>query len=669
MLPPWQIPRNGTLWLLVAFSVTVLPLSRHLPLWVPAIALVALAWRMGIYRGRWGAPQRWLKVALIFACIAGLLISFKRLYGLEPMVAMLVCAFSLKLLEMHQRRDALVVVFLGYFVAVTLALFDQSLAAALYVATAVTFVTASLAALHQTSLDRRHYRPLLQSLRILGQALPLMVVFFLVMPRLGPLWSVPSPGLAMTGMSDSLELGDITRLGRSSQIAFRVDFEGEVPSREKLYWRGLTLSRFDGRRWTQADWGHSGGLVQWQGQNSVWHEQAVLLEGNPVAYRVTLEKHGGNWLYSLWLPQIHSANTGLLRDLTLVSPEAVTRRLEYQVTSRPASLLDAEGLAAVRKRVELQLPGNSNPQTLALARQWAAESPSPEALIARVLAYYRRDFYYTLSPNSLGQHAIDDFLFRSKQGFCEHFAASFVFFMRAAGIPARIVAGYQGGEIHPDGGYLSVRQYDAHAWAEVWLDGRGWVQVDPTAAVAPERIASSLLDLMSGEEIFGDAPFDLARFRSVAWLNSLRLGLESLEYRWAKWVLGYQNIQPALLAKWLGGLESWRIGGFLLLASILSLLPVIRASFYSSKLEKTHPADRYYQLFCRRLGKAGCPRKKGEPPWRYAQRCGQILPTKKQDIEKITQSYVTLRYSRGGGNLAELRALVKGFRANRINKF
>ncbi|MGD9661658.1 MAG: transglutaminaseTgpA domain-containing protein, partial [Porticoccaceae bacterium] len=601
MLPLWQIPRNGALWLLVAFIVTVLPLGRYLPLWVPAIAVVALGWQTGIYRGRWGAPGRWLKLILVVGCIAGLLISFKRLYGLEPMVAMLVCAFSLKLLEMHQRRDALVVVFLGYFVAVTLALFDQGLVTAVYVAVAIAFVTASLAGLHQGAFDHRHYRPLFQSLRILAQALPLMVVFFLVMPRLAPLWNVPSSSSGTTGMSNSLELGDISRLGRSSAIAFRVDFEGDIPSRENLYWRGLTLSRFDGQRWTQADWGHSGGLVQWQAQKSVWRDSVVLPQGDAITYRVALEKHSGNWLYSLWLPQTYSAGTGVLRDLTLVSPETVTRRMEYRVTSMSASLLDAGGLSPVRERVELQLPTKSNPETVALARRWAAESPSTEALINRLLNYYRNTFYYTLSPPPLGQHAIDDFLFRSQQGFCEHFAASFVFFMRAAGIPARIVAGYQGGEIHPDGGYLSVRQYDAHAWGEVWLEGRGWVKVDPTAAVAPERILNSLLDLMPGDEIFTDAPFDLARFRSVAWLNRLRLSLESLEYGWAKWVLGYQNVQSELLTKLLGRLDSLRIAGFLLLASLVSLLPVIGFSFYSRIREKQHPADRYYQLFCRRL--------------------------------------------------------------------
>jgi protein-glutamine gamma-glutamyltransferase len=659
--PFWQISRNGAFWLLAAFLVSCLSLVQYLPTLILAVVAVSLLWRIGIYRGRWGAPGRWLKLLLMIACGIGIQLSFSRIYGLEPMVTLLVCGYSLKLLEMHQRRDALVVIFLGYFVAITLALFDQGIATALIILVSLILITASLAALHGTSGSRVRTVALWRSARLLAQAFPLMLVFFLVMPRLPPLWSVPAANSSVTGMSDNLRIGDITRLGTSGALAFRVDFDGQPPPRQQLYWRGMTLSGFDGQSWTRSGWGYRGGLVNWQQEPEAEWQRQIEKGDAQISYRIMLERQGGNWLYSLWLPEPGTPGTGLARDMTLVSAAPAGGRSEYRVISYPEARAEVNALDHVRRRFELHLPGNGNPQTRRLAAQWAGETGSADKLIQRLMAFYNQEFSYTLQPPALGENAVDDFLFSSRQGFCEHFAASFVFFMRAAGIPARLVVGYQGGEFHPDKGYLTVRQYDAHAWAEVWLEGRGWVQYDPTAAVAPERILSSFLDLMSEEVVFEDSPFSIGRYRGIDWLNQLRLNLDDLEYRWARWILGYDNIQESFLARLLGGFDSWRLALFVLLASSLALLPVLGWSLFSRRGETHHPLDALYLQFCQRLATAGCERQPGEGPQAFARRSAEHLPGHRQRIDRITQGYVNLRY-RGQGDLAKLKQEVRQFR-------
>ncbi|MFA5632369.1 MAG: DUF3488 and transglutaminase-like domain-containing protein [Porticoccaceae bacterium] len=657
MAAPWQISRAGALWLVVAFAVCIAPLAAYLPLWVPGVAALAALWRLGIHSGRWGAPGWGLKAALALVCVAGLVLSFRRLQGLEPMVSLLVCAFSLKLLEMRQRRDALVVIFLGYFVAIVLALFDQGMLVALYILAAMVVVSASLVGLHQSAAQHSYRRPLRTALYIFLPALPLAIVFFLVMPRLGPLWGVPAPGVAVTGMSDSLRLGQVASLSGSSAIAFRAEFEGEVPPREQRYWRGVTLSHFDGESWERAAWWSAQRGIRWTGdERRDDPDTATALD-----YRVILEKTGGTWLYSLAYPQALTANTGVAQDFTLVSRSPVTRRTEYQVRSFPDRHVDRDGLGALQRRVETQLPENSNPRTRRLAAAWAAETPEPRALIERLLRHYHRGFSYTLTPPSLGQHAVDDFLFSSRAGFCEHFAASFVFFMRAAGVPARIVGGYQGGELDEAGNYLVVRQYDAHAWAEVWLEGEGWARVDPTAAVAPERILSNLLSMMSADVVFANSPLDLARFQGVPLINQLRLRMERLEYQWARWVLGYDTEQSNVLARLLGGLDPLRIATFVLLASALCLAPVLFA-MYPGRRRGKHVGDQLYAEFCARLARAGCERARGEGPRDFAARASRNFPADAAAINSIRDAYLALRYGPGSGDVAHLRRLVKGFR-------
>ena len=651
--PPWQLSRHGTLWILIGFAVAVAPLLRQLPPWLAAVGAVAMLWRIQIYRGRWGAPGRWLKLALVALAGAGLVLSFGGLAGLEPMVSLLVIAYALKLLEMHGRRDALVAIYLGFFVAVVQGLFDQGIVTALQVLAGVVAVSAGLAGVNQRDLHGRPGRPLASAAILVAQALPLMLVLFLLMPRLGPLWDVPTPGRsAITGMGDTVAPGDITRLSRSAGIAFRVRFEGEIPPRGQLYWRGLTLSQFDGRRWSR---GPSGETARASGP-------AQRRDGGFSDYSVTLERTGTDWLYALAVPEPLSRGVGVKSDYTLVNPAPVHARMGYRARAWHAGAMDAAGLAPGIRAETMALPAGSNPRTVATARAWAREAPSPEALIDRVLQLFNRQFVYTLEPARLGRHGVDDFLWTTREGFCEHFASAFTLFMRAAGIPARVVVGYQGGEAHPEG-YLIVRHYDAHAWAEVWLDGRGWVRVDPTAAVAPERIRMSLLDLFAAEDgLFADSPLSLVRFRDVGWINQLRLRMDAVEYAWGRWVLGYDDVQLDLLARLLGRVDAGRMALLLLAAGLLALAPVLAIALWPTRRHPRDGADRAYLRFCTRMARLGVARRPGEGVRDFAERAARARPELAASIRAISLCYEKSRYGRGGDQVRQLRRRVASLR-------
>ena len=655
----WQISRIGMIWLFVAIIVTVAPFLLHLPLWVPGVPLFGLIWRFGIYRGIWGAPGWIVKGLLICVSIAGLGITFNRLYGLEPMASMLICAYGLKLLEIRHRRDALVVVYLGYFVAAVYALFEQSILAGIYLILAYGLITASLAGVHQTAGIREASRPVKKAVTILAQSLPLMVLFFIIMPRLGAFWSVPAPNTAVTGMSDHLAIGDITDLGTSSKTAFRVRFNGETPPRDELYWRGLTFSRFDGKTWRPVSWGFRGGMVKWFGSSEGWWKEDMDVAGEPFSYEVVLERQNGQWLFSLMGSRTLTPDTGVTRTQTLVSMVPVNQRFQYRVETWPEVRFQTDELSDTRRKIELSLPEDVNPQTRAMAREWAGEMPDPESLINRLLEFYRQNFAYTLQPPALGDNAIDEFLNSSRRGFCEHFAASFVFFMRAAGIPSRLVVGYQGGEVHPEEGYLTVRQYDAHAWAEVWLEEKGWVRVDPTAVVAPDRITMGLISMMTAPVVLSETTINLDKYRDVSWINELRLYLDSLDYAWGRWVLGYQNVQSRFLQRLLGRIDFQRVVIFLFGGSVVALLPVMAFALWPQRGKRMHPLDRQYRDFCRAMAKRGCERRVGETPRHFAARCVEAFPDKRREIEAITDCYESSRYGSGQTDPMWLKQLTR----------
>ena len=676
MQPGWQIPRPGLFWLLIAFAALVALHSDHLPIWIQVTALAALIWRIQIFRGVWPYPGRFVKTALVLVCAAGIVFEYRSFNDLDPLAALLVVGLTLKLLEIHHHRDALILIYLSYFVAIVQCLFFQTIGAALQVAACMMLVTAALAGIHQTQATRHYAAPIKTGLVMLAQALPLMLVMFLVMPRIGSLWAVPQARQATFGVSDRMSPGDFTDLSASGKIAFRAEFEGEIPRQQELYWRGLVLSQFDGREWSSAGqgrgWGGYGGIasLRWSNRSgsadNFANDKMVERLGRPLKYSVTLEATGAHWAYALSTPVPETPGIALTRDFTLLSVKPALSKIRYDVTSWLDYRAQSSTLSPAQRKQETRLPPQSNPQTQTIAHQWAQQTPQPRALIERVLGMFNKGYIYTLQAPTLGEHTVDDFLWQTRTGFCEHFASSFVVFMRAAGIPARVVVGYQGGERNPTENYLIVHQYDAHAWAEVWLQGQGWVRVDPTAAVAPERIQMTVADLLANEKGFlADSPFSALRLNHISWVRKLRLRIDALDYAWAKWVLGYDSVQNSLLAGILGEVNPQRIGFLLLIAGSIAMLPLALWFMLTARGKPRSELDRLLLLFFERLKRAGVDRRPGEGLRSVAGRACTQLPVLAPQTRTIAQQFELYKYGGLDQNLAGFGRQVRAYRPAR----
>ena len=368
------------------------------------------------------------------------------------------------------------------------------------------------------------------------QAVPVMLILFVLFPRIpGPLWGLPQDANSgMTGLGDSLQFGNISNLTQNSSIAFRVQFKGAAPAQNQLYWRGPVLWHQEDRHWTMSS--SQIGL----------QPESLITQGTPIEYTITLEPHNRTWMLMLDMPTLIPADAKLTHDYSVVADKPVRTRTRYAGTSFNTYTLGAN-LGERERILSLQINEGENPKTVQLAKTWGVLSAADKINIALNM-YRQQPFVYTLRPPVLGDNPVDDFLFKSKRGFCEHYATSFVYLMRAAGVPARIVTGYQGGEFNPNGNYYIVRQSDAHAWAEVWLADKGWVRIDPTAAVSPERVESGLADALNDID---ELPL-MAR-NNNAWLKKVYLNWDGVNNGWNQWVLGYDDKKQLDFLKKLSG--------------------------------------------------------------------------------------------------------------------
>ena len=646
------IPRISLTWLLVAQVLVIIPHLPHLPLWIIALWLGSAAWRIQIFRMRARYPNAWVKGGLMLAAALGVLLSRGSLVGLDAGVVLLVAAFVLKLLEMRTRRDALVLIFLGFFVVVTAYLFDDSMLMAFYSLLPVTALLAALIGLQQSSLAAQPWPTARLAGGLMVQALPVMLLLFVFFPRMGPLWSLPVPNdKATTGLSDSMTPADIADLSRSAALAFRASFNGATPPRSELYWRALTLDRFDGRRWSQSNYAELGPAAQWQKQ------------GEALSYSIVMQPSAQRWLFALDVAQTSLEQTRQMSDFRLQRRQPVDRSLIYQVTSWPQALREPQATRETLRRA-LQLPDHGEPRSRAWAAQLKREYPQPEQLVQALLGHFNREpFAYTLRPPALGQNNIDDFLFETRSGFCAHYAGAMTYVLRAAGIPARVVAGYQGGEYNPAGNYVQVRQFDAHAWVEYWQAGQGWVSVDPTFQVAPERIDMGLEETLAGEESFlEDSPFSPLRYRNLSWLNELRLTWDNLNYGWQRWVLGYQSQQQLeFLQRWLGRVDAQSlviglVGGGALLLGLLALW------LFKPWQRERDVQQRLFRRFESLLARHGVPRMPGEGPRDYAARAARQMPAQAQVIIDFAAAFEAQRYAGQEPSALQLRQHLKALR-------
>ena len=628
------IPRVSLTWLLVAQVLVIAPFLGQLPMWLAALWLGCAAWRVQIFRMRATYPTARIKLVLLLGAALGVYLSGGGRIGMEVASALLIAAFILKLVEMRSRRDALIVIYLGFFAVVTSYLFQSSMFAALYSLLPVTALLAALVGLHLGEGERPG-----DSLRLAGslvlQALPLMLLLFVFFPRLGPIWSLPQANQqGVTGLSDRMAPADIVELGRSDALVFRARFDDALPARDQLYGRALTLDQFDGREWSKTPSGFSVPKPAWSKR------------GDAVRYSIVMQPSGKPWLFALDVPQSPLSRVRMYEDFRLEHHRPVDQALMYDVTSWPAALREPALSPAMLQRT-LQLPRSGNPQTRAWAEQLRREYPDPAALVDALLMHFNREpFGYTLRPPPVGVHIVDDFLFASRQGFCLHFAGAMTFVLRAAGIPARTVAGYQGGEYNEAGKYLAVRQFDAHAWVEYWRPGQGWLSVDPTFQVAPERIEQGLEQALAEEQSFlEDAPLSLLRYRDVGWLNGLRLNWDRANYGWQRWVLGYQgDMQLRLLQRWFGEFEL-RLIGWLLLGGGALLLGLLALGLFKPWQRKADVSMRLLARFERLITHLGVARRPGEGVRTYAQRAATVLPEQADAILAFMELFEAQRYA------------------------
>jgi len=609
------LPREArdTLFLLAVIAWTIAPQVSNLPLWCSTMAAGVLVWRGWLaVRGR-PLPSRWWLLGLLALAMAGTLWSYRTLLGRDAGVTFVVVLLALKTLEMRARRDAFVIFFLGFFTLLSNFFFSQSLP------TAAAMLVALLGLL--TALVNSHMPvgrpPLLQAARTAGwMALlgaPIMAVLFMLFPRIAPLWGLPGDAMSgRSGLSSSMQVGTIASLALDSSVAMRVRFEGPAPAQRDLYFRGPVLSTFDGREWRPL---RSAFPARYQ------LAADLQVQGEAVKYQVTLAANNRPWLLVLDAtpdkPEIVGYTPSMGPDLQWFADRPIADLVRYRATSYPR-FRHGPARSAVGLQDYLDLPPGFNPRTLQLAanmrRDPALAKADASALVNAVMERLRTGGYsYTLEPGVYGTHTADEFWFDRKAGFCEHIASSFVLLMRALDIPARVVTGYQGGEVNSVDGLWTVRQSDAHAWAEVWIRDQGWVRVDPTSAVAPGRTGT----LQRLEAAPGVVAQVMGAINPAFALN-LRAMWEAMNNRWNQWVLNYSQAKQLDLLRNLGfESPSWEDLSYVLIALVVAA-SLLGAAWTLWERHRQDPWLRLLHRAAARLQRAGMDVTPGTPPRQMA---------------------------------------------------
>ena len=602
-------------WVLIAQVIVILPHAAHLPLWLIGFALVSIIAQLPRIKAKFKKLTHLKRVYQSMQMLGfllglvGLWLTYNTAFGLDMGVAFLVLCLISKLWELYKRRDAYVVLNLSLFVLASLFLMDQGIVTTVEVIIGAVIVLLAFIALNDDGNTRGDGR--LRTLGVLGiGALPLLVVLFLFFPRLPPLWSVQLSGQqATTGVSDSMSPGDFANLGQSTELAFRVEFADKRPPQQQLYWRGLVFSEFDGVTWRpspqQREWQPAPQMPNWIANALATVPDEVKIAPN--RYQIILEPTQQNWLFGLDYPFAQQQDISITSNFTLRKDQPVTQQLRYDVLQFAPMRIDPM-LSEASRRLNLALPSSGNPQARLLAQQLFAQSDSDPVRYIQAIERWinQTEFRYTLSPPRLNTNRIDEFLFDTKAGFCEHYSSSFTFMLRAAGIPARVVAGYQGGEPSRNGNVWEVRQMDAHAWTEVWLEGQGWVRVDPTAFVAPERVEQGMdaLTQARGATMFGDGAGAQISYQQYQMLQTLRRLSDQASYYWQKDVVGYdQDKQADSLLKWFN-IRSIMQQITWLAVSAISVMAILVFVIWQRRRKRWHPADLPLAQLSKRIAKA-----------------------------------------------------------------
>ncbi|MEM7253304.1 MAG: DUF3488 and transglutaminase-like domain-containing protein [Pseudomonadota bacterium] len=646
-------PTTGNIgWLVAVLVLVILPHLSHLPIWVPIAAAMAGGWRLLELSHRVPVLPAWLRASLTGAAVLGIFASYHTVVGRDAGVAMLTILCALKILETRALRDAYVVCSLFLFLIGSSFLYSQSLALGAYLIIAIIGALSALVTVGDFAGELNPRRRVKLAATVLLQSVPLLAVLFVLFPRIpGPLWGLPNDAHAgVSKLGDSMTPGNISELSLSDEVAFRVKFEGEAPPTSELYWRGPVLWNTNGRKWTRE-------------RTQVFNKVELgARRATPYDYTVTLEPHRERWLFALDMPVHLPRGAQIGADYQLLHPTRLRERHQYQL--RSYTDYEARHIDPYLKELALKLPVGFHPRARQMAQRWSKNATNPQTVVDRALRYFRtQPFYYTLRPPRLEGDTVDEFLFISRRGFCEHYAAAFTILMRAAGIPARVVTGYQGGEPNALGGYLIVRNRDAHAWAEVWMDDRGWVRVDPTAAVSPDRIergVDSAIPPTVGPRFLGLRPSGAV---DSMW-RAMRHGWDTVNNRWNQWIIDYgSGKQSRLLERFGLNANHWSTLVFIMVGAIMVLLLAL-ALWLIRRPRAADPILRAYDRFCRKLARQGFTRRPDEGPLDYGKRVAGARPEWRHDVMAIVRLYVQLRYTPNhtSNDVREMISAVREFR-------
>lgn len=643
---------------MITLTIAIIPQLLSMPPHLAGLVLLPLAWRWVAELRGWKPVPMPVRVGATAISVFMLIMTYGALTGRHAAVSLLALMLALKLLETFKVRDARVVASLSVFMCGTQFLFSQGIPMMFYAGAVLLGTLVSLALLQRREawlpsgkapvMRSSVFADLGYSGKLLAVSLPIALVMFLFFPRWGgPLWGVPETSLdAKTGLSDSMSPGSIQGLFMDDSPAFRADFSGPTPAPSHLYWRGPVFWDFDGTEWKGTFY-----------SRNLPPESVPTEQPGSIHYQVQMEPTEQHWMFALDYPVSAPRGAKLTLDFQIYSFRPVTQLKSYEMVSSP-DFVDSPGLKNTHRVSALKLPEGFNPQTRELIQAWRQETESDVDLVNRALAYFNEEnFFYTLNPPLLSEDTVDEFLFETRSGFCEHYASAFTVMMRMAGIPARVVTGYQGGWRSTIGNYLLVRQSDAHAWSEVWLPNRGWTRVDPTAAVAPGRVERGAFDALETRRYMFD----------FEWLRDAKNGLDLLQRTWNQWVIAFGLDQQSKLFKPFGKdyLDSTQLVSIMVgIITVISLLlmPILFRLRGASNLDA---AGKQWYRFRKKLEKAGVATSPSMTPQELYMVAADRISEARAELSRITGLYRQIRYAPQAPALKELEQAVRDFKPRR----
>lgn len=653
----------AALILLLGLLLVIFPNFSHLPLWLSMVMIGLILWR-GCYELQLCAiPNKLILFLLTLMLLAGIIFSYHTLIGRNAGSAMLLGLLCLKLFEIKSFRDIALIIILALFSIIINFLFNQSIPVAFTMLFAlVVLFTALISFQHDYknlskvkplplklihSNEKKHFK---LAIKMLTQAIPFAVVIFILFPRVnGPLWGLPEDAFSgTTGLSDKMSPGRISQLSNNSSVAFRVKFNSTIPSANKLYWRGPVMWNFDGYDWTAP-----------ASERIALNKFKFTALGTKIQYSITLQPHNNYWMLALDIPSTLPANSQLTTDMQVLSALPIQKLKRYDLSSYINYVLPENSKTSMKRYLKLP-ESHSNEQGSNLYKSRLLinklkNSTNPQETVNNVLNYFAtQNFYYSRKPPLLYKNPIDEFLFETKRGYCEHYASSFTVLMRLAGIPARIVTGYQGGEMNPIDNFMTIRQSDAHAWSEVFLGKKGWVRIDPTAAIPPGNIENTDDALRLNSNLKKPA-----RLFESSWLTKqikqMRYAWDAVNNRWNQWVLGYNNKRQKAFFAAIGIPEITWQGLSQLLFSILAVLTGVLAFIvFSNQSKKKNEIQNTYFKFLKKLNKYELTKLSSEGADDFAKRAIIKLPKQKFMIQTISNLYQQLQYKNHDNKKLEL---------------